>query len=189
MPLTDVGLCARALLRLGARPIQTFLDDTPEAELANALYGVVRDALLSAYPWRFATLQVSLVPLAAPPAADYAYAFQLPSNFLRAISVGVAGRGRGVAFRLAKDQIHCGESAITLTYLYRPEEASLPPFFEQVLIARLSAEFCLPLTEQGDRAAMLYKLADQEFERAKRIDAHQDTPRALEDFSLINARS
>ena len=43
----------------------------------------MRDALLSAYGWSFATGQVALNRLDTPPAADYANAFQLPDDFLR----------------------------------------------------------------------------------------------------------
>jgi hypothetical protein len=55
-------------------------------------------------------------------------------------------------------------------------------------VARLAAEFCLPLTENTSRADLLNRTAEQELMRAKRVDAQQDTPNALQDFSLINAR-
>ncbi|MHA1597621.1 MAG: hypothetical protein ACTSV1_02780, partial [Alphaproteobacteria bacterium] len=64
-----------------------------------------------------------------------------------------------------------------------------PPFFDQVLIQRLSAEFCIPLTESTSRSEVLYKLAEAEFRRAKTIDAQQDTPGRIEDFTLIGVRS
>ncbi len=35
---------------------------------------------------------------------------------------------------------------------------------------------------------MLEKLADMELRRAKLIDAQQDTPNGLDDFTLIDAR-
>ena len=55
MSLTALALCSRALLRLGAQPIASLTEGTPEAEVAANLYPGIRDALLSAHPWSFAS--------------------------------------------------------------------------------------------------------------------------------------
>src|SRR5690606_27842547 len=101
MALNDVALCSRALIRLGAAPITSFADDTAESEIAGALFAPVRDSLLSSYAWSFATGQVALTKLAINPVADYQNAFALPNDYLRAISAGRGGRGRGVSYRIA----------------------------------------------------------------------------------------
>jgi hypothetical protein len=67
-------------------------------------------------------------------------------------------------------------------------EEDFPPFFDQALISRLSAEFCIPLTENTSRAEMLQRLADLEFRRARMIDGQQDSQPGFEDFTLIDAR-
>jgi hypothetical protein len=188
MALSDVALCARALLKIGAQPIQSFYDDLAEAEIALALYQPTRDALLSAYPWRFATTQVTLPRLQDAPLADFSYAFQLPNDFLRALSAGSNGNSNGLIFRIARNTLQTDSETAVLNYIFRPAEGDLPPFFEYILIARLAAEFCLPLTESSSRAEVLLRIADREFDKAKRLDAYQDTPKALLDFNLIDAR-
>jgi hypothetical protein len=188
MALSDIALCSRALIRLGAAPIASFEDGTAESEIAGALFGSVRDALLSAYSWSFAMGQVALSALETPPVADYQKAFQLPADFLRAMSAGAGGRGRGLNYRITRNVLHTDADAVTLTYIFRPEEEEFPPYFDSVLIARLSAEFCIPVTENTSRAETLYRMADQEFQRARQIDAQQDSPMQIEDFSLIRAR-
>lgn len=188
MALSNIALCSRALIRLGAAPISSFDDGTAESEIAGALYGPVRDALLSAYSWSFATGQVSLNELETPPVADYQRAFQLPSDFLRGLSAGAGGRGRGLNYRIARNLLHSNADAVTLTYIFRPEEEEFPPYFDSVLISRLSAEFCIPVTENTSRAESLFRMADSEFQRARQIDAQQDSPVQIEDFSLIKAR-
>ena len=75
-----------------------------------------------------------------------------------------------------------------LTYVFRPDESAFPPFFDQALIARLAAEFCLPLTESTTRAEALHRLAEAEFRRARLIDAQEETPPAVGDFTLLGAR-
>ena len=188
MALSDVAICARALLKIGAQPIQSFYDDTAEAEMALAFYQPTRDALLSAYPWRFATTQITLAQLQTPPLADFSYGYQLPNDFLRALSAGSNGNSDGLVFRITKNTLQTDSPNVMLNYIFRPQGGDLPPFFEYVLIAQLAAEFCLPLTESASRAEMLMRLATNEFDKAKRLDAYQDTPKALLDFNLINAR-
>ncbi len=188
MALNDIGLCSRALVRLGAAPITSFNDDTAESEIANALFAPVRDAMLSSYPWTFATGQLALTKLNDAPLADYQNAFQLPLDFLRAISAGDGQRGRGLNYRLVNGQLYTNADAVVLTYIYRPEEESFPPFFDMALITKLAAEFCIPVTESTSRSTALYKLAKDEFAMARQIDAQQDSPNRIEDFTLIDVR-
>ncbi|HEY0900800.1 MAG TPA: hypothetical protein VGD95_01625, partial [Micavibrio sp.] len=89
----------------------------------------------------------------------------------------------------ARNLLHSNAAEVTLTYIFRPQEEEFPPYFDSVLIAKLSAEFCIPVTENTSRAESLYKMAEIEFERARQIDAQQDSPGRIEDFSLINARN
>lgn len=189
MTTTAVNLATQALIGIGAKPISAFDDGSAEGEIAGALYDGVRDALLSAHTWSFATGQVALQRLADDPIADYSYAFGLPNDFLRAISVGNGGRGRGLSYRIARSVLHTNAESAILTYIFRPEEAEFPPFFAHALIARLRAELCIPLTENTERAAAMVQIADAAFARSRQIDAQQDTPRRIEDWSLITART
>lgn len=188
MALNDVALCARALIRIGAVPITSFADGTVESEIAGALYPQARDALLSAYPWSFASGQVVLARLSTPPLADYTYAYALPNDFLRAVSAGNGARGRGLNYRIAAGALHTNAPEVVLSYIFRPEEAAFPPYFDQALIIKLAAEFCIPVTENTSRAESLDTMAEREFQRARQVDAQQDTPNKIEDFSLITAR-
>jgi hypothetical protein len=188
MALSALALCSRALLKIGAQPIASLEEGTAEAEVAANLYPGLRDALLSAHPWSFATGQAALPRLTGLPVADYAYAYQLPAGFLRALSAGTAGRGRGVPYRLHEDRLHSDAEQVVLTYLFRPEESEFPPFFASALVARLAAEFCIPLTESSTRAEMLFRLAEAELRAARQTDSQQATTRAIDGFPLIAVR-
>jgi len=188
MALSGIALCSRALLKIGGDTIISFDEGTAEAEIAANLYPTARDALLSAHPWSFARAQARLARLTAEPTADFAFAFQLPADLLRAVSAGGPDRGRGLCFRVAERRLHADAPEVVLTYVFRPDEADFPPFFDQALIARLAAEFCIPLTGSTSRAERLDRLAEIELRRARLIDSQQDTPSALDDFTLIEAR-
>ena len=73
--------------------------------------------------------------------------------------------------------------------IFRPEEEEFPPYFDQALIARLSAEFTIPIIESTSRAEAHFRIAQDEFERARQIDAQQDTPNKIDDFTLVKVRN
>jgi hypothetical protein len=188
MAQSAVALCSRALITLGARPIASLDEAGTEAMVCRRLYPGIRDALLSAHPWSFATAQARLPRLSAQPLADFRHAYQLPADFLRALSAGDGGAGRGLAYRIAENRLHCDAEAVVLTYVFRPHESDFPPFFDAVLAARLAADLCLPLTESTSRAEALSRLAEDSFARARHVDAQQDTPPRIRDFPLVEVR-
>ena len=188
MALNDIALASRALIRIGAAPITSFDDGTAQSEIAGALFAPVRDALLSAYAWSFATGQVALNALSTAPMADYDKAYQLPNDFLRALSAGSGTRGRGLNYRISRGALHTNSDNVILTYIFRPEEEEFPPYFDQALIAKLSAEFVIPVTENTSRAEAAFRLAENEYKRARQIDAQQDTPNKIENFTLVDVR-
>jgi hypothetical protein len=55
-------------------------------------------------------------------------------------------------------------------------------------VARLAAEFCLPLTENSTRTERLARIAEDELRLARLVDSQQHTPGRVEDFTLIEAR-
>ncbi|MBI2235777.1 MAG: hypothetical protein HYU60_02270 [Magnetospirillum sp.] len=189
MALSAIALCSRALIRIGASTIASFDDGSAESEVAANLFPSIRDAMLSSHPWTFATGQVGLPRLAASPIADYAHAYQLPPDFLRVLSAGPSGRGQGLVYRISEDRLHTDADEVVLTYVFRPAESSFPPFFDQALIARLAAEFCVPLTESTARTEFLYRMAEGEFRAAKLVDGQQHTPSAISSFPLVEVRS
>lgn len=191
MALSDVALCARALVMIGAAPISSFEEDTAEAEIARLLYPTIRDGMLAGYPWRFAARGVWLARLASEGAErdprDGSNLFALPRDFIRLLSLENDG-GKIKQFELRDQAVLCDGQSAWLSYVGRLAEGSFPPWFDLALIARLAAEFCLPLTESSARAEYLFKRSEDQFREARLADAQQSTPHAIDDFSLISAR-
>lgn len=189
MSLSNVELCSAALVKLGAVSISSFDEGTTEADVAKTLYDIVRDGLFGSHPWSFATAHVELIRLPAPPVTDFDYAFELPTDFIKALSAGDEERGRGLVYQIVGRELHANYENVTLAYIRRADEADFPAYFISALINRLAAEFCLPLTENTSRSDLLFKLANTELRLAKLIDSQQDTPPRVEDFTLIEART
>lgn len=189
MSLSQFDLINAALIKLGASKIASLNDGSPESDIAATLYTPVRDAVLSLYPWSFSTRQITLsTPSSMAPMTDYTYAFDLPVDHLRTLSAGSHGSDTSVMYRQNGTHIETDESIIILTYTARVSETRQPSFFDLLLINRLAAEFCLPLTENAARADNLYKMFERDLIQARFIDAVQDTPPKIKSFNLINAR-
>ncbi len=188
MSLSNIELCSAALVKLGAEGISSFSDGTAEADVAGTLYDIVRDGLFGVHPWSFATAHAELVQLPSAPLTDFQYAFELPADFIKALSAGDECRGRGAVYQVIGREVHTNYEEITFAYIKRADEADFPAYFVSALVNRLAAEFCLPLTENASRSELLFKVADTELKLAKLIDSQQDTPPRVEDFTLIEAR-
>ena len=188
MSTSSIELCSSAFVKLGARPIGTFEDGTAEARIAASLYPLVRDALLCAHPWSFATAQATLPRLATEPLADFDHAYLLPLDFLKALSAGQGQRGRGLVYQIINRQLHSNADEVVLSYIFRASEGDFPPYFRAALVTRLAAEFCIPVTENTARAERFTRLAEDELRLAKLVDSQQDTPPRVEDFTLIEVR-
>lgn len=192
MVKSAIDLCSQALVRLGAEPVSSFDEGTAEADVADALYAGVRDECLSAHPWSFATGQAVLERLTAVPVADYAYAYALPTDLLRVISAGDgaddAARGRGIVYRIHEGRLHTDAETVNLTYIFRADESAWPAFFGHVVVQKLVEAFAVPITDSTTAAEAAAKVAEIALRQAKSLDSQQATPKAVEDFSLIDCR-
>ena len=188
MSVHAIELVNRALVKLGASPIQSFDDISAGAKIAKTLYEPTLAGMLSGYAWRFASKQQVLSRLLARPVSDFNFAYQLPNDFIRALSAGESIKGRGLKYRIMDNRLHCDAGHVVLTYIYRPVEANFPPFFTDAFIAKLATEFCLPITESVSRMEVLGKIAERALINARHVDSMQDTPKVIEDYSLISIR-
>ena len=188
MNYTAISLSSRALVKLGASDIASFNEATTEAKVAAQLYDPTLEGLLAQYPWRFALAQSTLNRLAQNPTADYQYAYQLPNNLIRILSAGNGYKSSGLNYKIVKERLYTNAEHVVISYIFRPSEDLFPPFFVSALIAKLAAEFCLPLTESTTRTDYMLKLADEELKAAKLADSQQSVPSCFQDFSLIEVR-
>ena len=84
---TDVDIASRALRALGANPIASLGESSPEAETANAFYEPTVAYLLSVHRWNFALETATLVEI-VPPGEDpivpgWDHAYTAPAGLIR----------------------------------------------------------------------------------------------------------
>lgn len=84
---SETGIVNVALRLIGQQPITSLTDGSPSANAANDIYEELRDDILRSHPWNFATKRVKLARSTTAPAFGFDYAYPLPSDWLRTISV------------------------------------------------------------------------------------------------------
>lgn len=83
----DLQAANGALHRLGEARLASFDENRAAARAIIDEFGGVRDALLRRHNWNFAFAWVSLARDPAAPAGTFAYAYPLPSDCIRVITV------------------------------------------------------------------------------------------------------
>ena len=170
--LTKIDLCSMALLKIGEQPIQSLIDDSAASKLARTLFDTVIDALLSIYPWRFATQEITLVKNADGE-------FLIPSNVLRVLKSGG---------RIVGDKIMSDSDTVSVDVIVRVAPEKFPSYFISLAATRLAMEFCIPLMGDQTVFRMLVALYESELQNAKFIDSTTTPVDNISDFSLINSR-
>lgn len=84
---TKIQVCNLALNLIGANEIESFTDESREAQLLNANYELWVHQCFSKYPWRFATTAAQCTQQAVCPIPQWKYAYLLPGDLIAIDSV------------------------------------------------------------------------------------------------------
>ena len=169
---TKIDLCSMALLKLGEKPIQSLYEDSAAAQLARTLFDPTIDALLSMFPWRFAS---QTIVLNKNTDGD----FIIPTNVLRIIKC--EGQING-------NKINTSSDTLEIIAIVRVEPESFPGYFATLVATKLAMEFCIPLIGDANIFKMMTALYESEYQSAKFIDSASSNQSNINEFSLINSR-
>jgi hypothetical protein len=178
-------LCSAALLLVGANTIQSFEDETREAEVCAIHYPIVRDALLAEYPWRFCHAMRSLNQMVDTPLANWAYAYTLPDD-----CVVVRGVTDNSPYELIGPHLYSDNSQVNLIYQFLPDERKFPVKFNQVLVYELAVVLSPSLRDSASGMDKYKSMAELEKRKARSMDSQSQPPSGLSEqvWSLITAR-
>lgn len=184
---TAISICSNALLLLGDKPIADFSEDQDRARLASNLWPQVRDYVLRGHPWNCAIKRVSLAPDVAAPAFDWAYQFTLPPDYLKALSIGEAGREG--EFRVEGRKILADDNPLLLRYVFANDNpATYDPMLVEVMTAEMAHRMAYAITQSASMVDSMAQKASIVMRRARAVDGQDDTPEQLGDSPLLSAR-
>lgn len=189
--MTPTEIANLALSRLMAPPISDILEDLPEARICRAHYESVRDALLRAHPWAFATTRAELTP-GPDPAFGWAFAYRLPADFVRLNSFN--GRDARLCendYTIEGAEILTNAKLARITYVRQVVDPNeFDATFTDALVLKLAAAIAMELTGDSQRLADMETLAELKLANASFADAMEARATVSDPLSktLIMAR-
>ena len=176
MAITNIDICARALIMVGAAPITSFSDGSTEATVAANLYeDTVRD-LMTRHRWRFCTGQSQLSRLVEAPKDKWDAAYQLPSDLLVLNSVRV--NDFSIYYDRYQNLVYCNASEndeVIADYTFRADEDLWPPYFIMAVELALAELFAYSVANQVQTADYIAKKAMRQLAVAKNLDSQAQT--------------
>lgn len=147
---SKVEICNIALQRIGQRPIQSVDENSNEAYTCRTFYDQARLSSLRSHPWNFA-LKSQLLALLEDAEDDWTYAYQLPSDCLRAVKIVISAGLDPAAFEVRGAMLLTDQEDAKLQYVYNLEDPSLfSPEFTEALTYRLASDIAVPITGRVD---------------------------------------
>lgn len=191
---TDVGIANTALRRLKANTITSFTEGTKSANCVNDLYDSVRDELLRAHNWNFATKREKLAQSATAPAFGYDNAYSMPSDWIRTVSAHPDDSGIGTVEFKEENQddqnvILCDADDVYLRYISRVTDPNrMPADFVKAFARSLAEAMAMDLANSNTVRAECEKEAEILLRRAKSSDAMGSTPERRPSGSWATSR-
>ena len=177
---TNIDICARALVMIGASPISSFDDGTTEATVASNTYEDTVRADLSMMRWRFASGQSQLSRLTDTPAGRFDAAYQLPSDLLSLHTVTI--NDNILSYDRYEDMVYCNAASgdvLIADYTYRADESSWPPYLILLAQYHMAATFAASVARSGDMQNLFLQQYVSQMRLAKNLDSQEQTARKI----------
>lgn len=186
-----VGICNSALIKLGASTIMSLIEGSKNANLCNEQFDKLRDELLRAHNWNFATARAKLAQLTDAPAFGFDHAYQLPSDWLRVVSVHDSNTGRGaVEYKIEGRTLLSSADEIYLRYIKCVTDPNeMDAGFREVLSWKLAADLALPITQSSTALGEMRDGLRVSLIKARGVDAFEDYPESMPESDWVSGRN
>lgn len=201
---SDVAICSKALLRLGAQAISSF-SELSTGPLCAEIFPEVKLRVLTSAPWRFNTVKSELLArtLTEPP-TQYKYAYQLPPDMLdglpRTVWNSPFNQGRSTPFtdfNIYEDKLLTSSEQILIDYQIDKVADVFPIHVTNLTIYAMAAEIALAVTDQTTTAELWFAIAwgnpgergkGGYFKEAQRVDSQGHPSQSIKNYPLTAVR-
>jgi len=198
MATSTVDIVNKALNHLGVRPIASLTEDSEPAERASAIYESVRDDVLRAYAWGFATKITTLAAISDETVSGWEYLYVYPANCLRIRKVFEdtdATDPVGVEFKEVQSPTTAQRAIaanITPAYVEYTIKVSDPNSYDPAFIEAMALKLAASLAHQltGDKALgpQIQGFYTGALSEAKRLDSTEKKLTDTSESSFHQAR-
>lgn len=150
MARTDVSICSRALLNLGANPINSFDTPTDVAKHLKVVYPEIRATVIGSYRWECMKNVKQLTRASGTP-PGYQFQYILPPEMQGAPIAAYPDNygGRGINdFEVRGRRLVTNRAEIWLEYTEIKPEADWPAWFAELVSGAVASEIAFMVTDQ-----------------------------------------
>jgi len=152
---SQIDICNRALIRLGAPTITSIDDNTKSAKLCKKLYDMVVSEVHGEGPWSNAVKRVALAQNATAPAFGYDSQYTLPSDLIKVIAINDITPG-DYDHRVENGNLLISLDAVSIQYIaLLSTPGSFGNYLTNSIVDLLSAEMAYAFTGNGSLATSL----------------------------------
>lgn len=152
MAETDISICTRALLTLGAQPISSFLASEGDvAVICAGVYPGLKAGIMSRYQWRFLMKKKELTRDNQAPVGEWRYSYVIPGDAIGLPNAIFSSPQQRVAegrFEVYERRVFCNFEQVFMDYTADVKEDAWPPFFADLIVKCLCAEIAFAVTDQ-----------------------------------------
>jgi hypothetical protein len=204
---TEVRICNKALLLLGAESISSFTDGSTAGNACSLIYPDVKATTLAMYAWSFTIYKAELNKDLNTPNSEWTSQFTMPIDMLTGVpravrassssgsptitswEMGTATGGYSVLFT--------NQTSIFIDYQRLVQEANMPSYFTQLLTYQLAWHLAEVMTDQITKSEYWRGVAlgvqvegyrGGFFRQAVNIDSAGQTPSVIQDYLLTDVR-
>ena len=173
---SETSIANAALVILGERRINDLDENAKSANVIQTRFDDVRDALLRAMTWRFATRRAQIAASGTSPAWGYTYTYPLPFDCLRVLEVDDRW---GFGWRVESNAIVTNvESPLAITYVARVEDPiEMDSEFRQLFAAALAVELAETITGDSRKLETAARRFGALLESARATNGQEESPR------------
>lgn len=189
---TDVANVALRLI--GQTPITNRTDGSPNGNIIDDLFDDVRDDLLRYNPWNFATKRAELAKSATLPAFEFDFAYPLPADWIRTLSVHSNDAGHGAVFHrmeLINNQkaILVSSDQLFVRYIYREKDPNVwSADFRRAVSLAIARDLAVPVASSNTLQEQISKQFEKAMNRARSNDAMGASPEQRPRGSWVDRR-
>lgn len=172
-------------------------DGSIQAAHCQRLYPIARDTVLESFPWSCATVRLVAAPV-TDTLASWSYAYALPTNCLRLVSVlaqSATDDSATETFIIEQDGsgngiVYCNTQNATFRYIVRVTDTTKFSTSIVMAISRFLASMLAGPVLKGkvgvQMSSSMYSLYQRELDEAKVLDANQSRTTTIRDYQPLH---
>jgi len=189
---TDVANVALRLV--GQTAITDRTDGSTNGNIIDDIFDDIRDDLLRYNPWNFATKRAELVKSSTIPAFEFDFAYPLPADWIRTITIHSNDAGHGAVLHrmeLINNQraILVSAEQLFIRYIYREKDPNVwSSDFRRAVSLAIARDLAVPIASSNTLQEQLDKQFNKAMNRARGTDAQGATPEQRPRGSWVDRR-